>query len=170
MIKLYKFLFDMSEQPRMIRHVTVPGPLDMKMTMFAPMQAPSDLYAPLLRSSRSAGDTCVFITGYRGGPMERCDNLLPPWLRCFKVVVESLVLPLARTRDVVQRLKVWPVLKNYVEMSGLEMLREISQRRPGPPDGIASWKNFYEHVKVCLMLPRAARQIPCDLPNVAPYI
>jgi len=91
------------------------------------------LYIP----SRPATD--IFWKDYKMGPtlyvkrvriMEHCEELLPPYLRFVKGVVDSSDLPLNISREMLQNNRQVEIIKNSIVKKVLDTLEEIRKEEP----------------------------------------
>jgi len=88
--------------------------------LFLPKAAPFDLFTPDVKHGLRLYVKRVLI-------MEKCEELLPRWLRFVRGVVDSEDLPLNVSRELLQDSSVVRVIRKQVVKQILEMLDEVSK-------------------------------------------
>jgi molecular chaperone HtpG len=114
----YKHISHDFTDPAKVIHFKAEGATEFTALMFIPTKAPFDL----------------FYRDYKIGPvlyvrriqiMDHCEELLPPYLRFVKGVVESSDLPLNVSREILQANKQIEVIKKNLIKKALDTLTEI---------------------------------------------
>ncbi len=121
------------DSPWMTLHSKVEGVLEYTMLVFIPESQPFDLFSPERKSQLKLYVKRVFIT-------DECDELVPPYLRFLKGVVDSEDLPLNVSREMLQNN---PVLRKI--RSGLvkKVVGELEKRAKKDSEGFHKfWDNF----------------------------
>lgn len=83
------------DEPWLTLHARAEGKLDYTLLLFVPGMRPHDLFDPARKSALKLYVRRVFIT-------DRCDELVPAWLRFLRGVVDSADLPLNVSREMLQ--------------------------------------------------------------------
>ncbi|MBE7636273.1 molecular chaperone HtpG [Sneathiella sp. P13V-1] len=121
------------DSPWMTLHSKVEGTLEYTMLVFIPESQPFDLFSPERKSQLKLYVKRVFIT-------DECDELVPPYLRFLKGVVDSEDLPLNVSREMLQNN---PVLRKI--RSGLvkKVIGELEKRAKKDSEGFHKfWDAF----------------------------
>ena len=117
--EFYKHVASDWEDPLVTLPLKVEGRLEYQSLLFIPSKAPHDLYHP---SARMGLQLCV----RRVLIMERCEDLLPSYLRFVKGVVDSSDLPLNVSRELLQQDRVLAQMKKYLTKKVLDHLKYLS--------------------------------------------
>ncbi|GLQ07801.1 molecular chaperone HtpG [Sneathiella chinensis] len=121
------------DTPWITLHSKVEGVIEYSLLLFIPEQRPFDLFNPERSSKLQLYVKRVFIT-------DECEELIPPYLRFLRGIVDSEDLPLNVSREMLQNN---PVLRKI--RSGLvkKVLGELEKRASKDTDGyLAFWSNF----------------------------
>jgi molecular chaperone HtpG len=121
------------DDPWLTLHSKVEGMLEYTLLLFIPSQPPFDLFSPDRKSALKLYVKRVFITG-------ECEEVIPPYLRFLKGIVDSEDLPLNVSREMLQNN---PVLHKI--RSGLvkKILGELEKRAKKDAEGFRTfWDNF----------------------------
>lgn len=121
------------DSPWLTLHSKVEGVLEYTMLLFIPESQPFDLFSPERKPALKLYVKRVFIT-------DECEELVPPYLRFLKGVVDSEDLPLNVSREMLQNN---PVLRKI--RSGLvkKVIGELEKRAKKDAEGFQKfWDNF----------------------------
>ena len=128
--EFYRHLTHDFEGPLAQTHFQVEGTLLFSGILFVPKKAPFDLFQAQGRRGVHLFVKRVFI-------MEDCDELLPPWLRFIRGVVDSEDLPLNVSREILQDSSVVRTIRKQVIKKSLDRLEELAREEP------ASYTTFW---------------------------
>ncbi|MBK04160.1 MAG: molecular chaperone HtpG [Deltaproteobacteria bacterium] len=117
--EFYKHVASDWEDPLVTLPLKVEGRLEYQSLLFIPSKAPHDLYHPSARMGLQLYVRRVLI-------MERCEDLLPSYLRFVKGVVDSSDLPLNVSRELLQQDRVLAQMKKYLTKKVLDHLKYLS--------------------------------------------
>jgi molecular chaperone HtpG len=121
------------DKPWMTLHFKVEGVLEYAGLLFVPSTRPFDLFDPDRKNRLKLYVKRVFIT-------DSCDELLPPYLRFLRGVVDSSDLPLNVSREMLQHN---PVLAKMRAGITKRVLGELEKRAKDEPDAYADfWNQF----------------------------
>ncbi|WP_370156701.1 molecular chaperone HtpG [Ferrovibrio sp.] len=121
------------DEPWLTLHARVEGKLDYTLLLFVPGMRPHDLFDPARKAQLKLYVRRVFIT-------DRCDDLVPAWLRFLRGVVDSADLPLNVSREMLQNN---PVLARIRQAITRRVLGELEKKAAGEADAYAAfWENF----------------------------
>jgi len=121
------------DKPWMTLHFKVEGVLEYAGLLFVPSNRPFDLFDPDRKNRLKLYVKRVFIT-------DSCDELLPPYLRFLRGVVDSADLPLNISREMLQHN---PVLAKMRAGITKRVLGELEKRAKDEPDAYADfWNQF----------------------------
>lgn len=119
------------DDPWLTLHARAEGKLDYSLLLFVPSSRPHDLFDPARKSALRLYVRRVFIT-------DRCDELVPPWLRFLRGVVDSADLPLNVSREMLQHN---PVLARIKQAISRRVLTEL-EKKAGKD--AAEYEKFWE--------------------------
>ncbi|WP_151179750.1 molecular chaperone HtpG [Hypericibacter terrae] len=121
------------DKPWMTLHFKVEGVLEYAGLLFVPSTRPFDLFDPDRKNRLKLYVKRVFIT-------DSCDELVPPYLRFLRGVVDSSDLPLNISREMLQHN---PVLAKMRAGITKRVLGELEKRAKDEPDAYADfWNQF----------------------------
>jgi len=121
------------DKPWMTLHFKVEGVLEYAGLLFVPSTRPFDLFDPDRKNRLKLYVKRVFIT-------DSCDELVPPYLRFLRGVVDSADLPLNISREMLQHN---PVLAKMRAGITKRVLGELEKRAKDEPDSYADfWNQF----------------------------
>lgn len=131
--EFYKHLGHDWEAPLAHRHFKVEGTQLFAGLLFLPRRPPFDLFDRAAKHGVRLYVKRVFI-------MDNCEDLIPPYLRFLKGLVDSEDLPLNVSREMLQDNRVVRTLKKQVRNQALSMLEELQAERP--EDYATFWTSF----------------------------
>jgi molecular chaperone HtpG len=121
------------DKPWMTLHFKVEGVLEYAGLLFVPSTRPFDLFDPDRKNRLKLYVKRVFIT-------DSCNELIPPYLRFLRGVVDSSDLPLNVSREMLQHN---PVLAKMRAGITKRVLGELEKRAKDEPDSYADfWNQF----------------------------
>jgi len=121
------------DEPWLTLHNRVEGKLDYTLLLFVPGRRPHDLFEPARKAHLKLYVRRVFIT-------DRCDELVPAWLRFLRGVVDSADLPLNVSREMLQHN---PVVARIRQAITRRVLGELEKKAGGEAEAYtAFWENF----------------------------
>jgi len=121
------------DEPWSTIHARAEGKLDYTLLLFVPTDAPRDLFDPARKALLQLYVRRVFIT-------DRCEDLVPAWLRFMRGVVDSADLPLNVSREMLQNN---PVLTRIRQAIVRRVLSELERRATNDGDAyLKFWENF----------------------------
>ena len=119
------------DDPWLTLHAKAEGKLDYSLLLFVPSSRPHDLFDPARKSALRLYVRRVFIT-------DRCDELVPPWLRFLRGVVDSADLPLNVSREMLQHN---PVLARIKQAISRRVLTELDKKAS---NDAAEYEKFWD--------------------------
>ena len=131
--EFYKHLTHAADEPIGWTHFRVEGTQEFVGLLFVPRDAPLDLDFGGKRRGVSLFVRRVFI-------LEDCEELLPPWLRFVRGVIDSDDLPLNVSRELLQDSAAVRAIKKQVAKKTLDLLESIAKERPD--DYAKVWATF----------------------------
>jgi molecular chaperone HtpG len=147
--ELYRHLTHDLDAPLSWTHFKVEGTQEFVGLVYIPRRAPLDLFDVHKRRGLRLFVKRVFI-------MEDCDEVLPPWLRFVRGVVDSDDLPLNVSRELLQDSSILRSIKKQVVKRSLDLLDEMAKERPD--DYAVFWKAFGAVMKEGLALDHDANK------------
>ena len=129
----YKHLTHDVEDARAWAHNKVEGNLEYTSLLYLPKKPPFDLFDREQRGGIKLYVRRVFI-------MDRAAELLPPWLRFMRGLVDSADLPLNVSRELLQSDRTVEKIKGALVKRSLDLLEEIAADKP--EDYAQVWKDF----------------------------
>jgi len=130
---LYKHLTHDFEPPLARTHFRVEGTQEFVGLLYVPKRAPFDLFDSQKRRGIRLFVKRVFI-------MDDCEEILPPWLRFVRGVVDSDDLPLNVSRELLQDSSALRAIKKQVVKKSLDLLDELAKDQPDAY--VDFWKSF----------------------------
>jgi len=121
------------DDPWLTLHWRAEGKLEYSVLLFVPSKRPYDLFDPARMSRAKLYVRRVFIT-------DRCEGLLPSWLRFLRGVVDSEDLPLNLSREMLQQS---PHVARMRTAIARRVLQDLKKQAEADPAGYAGfWENF----------------------------
>jgi molecular chaperone HtpG len=130
----YKHLTHDSEPARAWAHNKVEGNLEYTSLLYLPKRAPFDLFD---REQRGGG---VQLYVKRVFIMDKAAELLPPWLRFMRGLVDTDDLPLNVSRELLQNNRTVEKIKAALVKRTLDLLEELAAEKPA--DYAEFWNTF----------------------------
>jgi molecular chaperone HtpG len=131
--EFYKHVAHDFEDALAFTHNRVEGKVEYTSLLYIPARAPFDLWDRERRRGLKLYVRRVFI-------MDDAEQLLPPYLRFVRGIVDSNDLPLNISREILQQDRNIDVIRSGCERKVLEMLAEMAEK---DPDKYARfWKEF----------------------------
>jgi molecular chaperone HtpG len=119
----YKHLTHDSEPARAWAHNKVEGNLEYTSLLYLPKRAPFDLFEREPRGGVQLYVKRVFI-------MDKAAELLPPWLRFMRGLVDTDDLPLNVSRELLQNNRTVEKIRSALVKRTLDMLEELAAEKP----------------------------------------
>jgi molecular chaperone HtpG len=136
--ELYKHLTHDDEAPLAQTHFRVEGTQEFVGLLYIPRHAPFDLFDVKRRRGVRLFVRRVFI-------MDDVEELVPPWMRFLRGVIDSDDLPLNVSRELLQDSSALRSIKKQVTKKTLDLLDEIAADKP--EDYATFWRAFGVVVK-----------------------
>src|SRR5580658_4940397 len=129
----YKHLTHDPEPARAWAHNKVEGNLDYTSLLYLPKRAPFDLFEREQRGGVQLYVKRVFL-------MDKAAELLPPWLRFMRGLVDTDDLPLNVSRELLQNNRTVEKIKSALVRRTLDLLEELASEKPA--EYAEFWKTF----------------------------
>jgi molecular chaperone HtpG len=129
----YKHLTHDSEDARAWAHNKVEGNIEYTSLLYLPKRAPFDLFEREQRGGVQLYVKRVFI-------MDKAAELLPPWLRFMRGLVDTDDLPLNVSRELLQNNRTVQKIKSALVKRSLDLLEELAADKPA--EYAEFWKTF----------------------------
>ncbi len=129
----YKHLSHDSEEARAWAHNKVEGNLEYTSLLYLPKRAPFDLFDRDQRGGVHLYVKRVFI-------MDKAAELLPPWLRFMRGLVDTDDLPLNVSRELLQNNRTVEKIKSALVKRTLDLLEQLATDKPA--EYAEFWKTF----------------------------
>jgi molecular chaperone HtpG len=129
----YKHLTHDTEDARSWAHNKVEGNIEYTSLLYLPKRAPFDLFERDPRGGVQLYVKRVFI-------MDKAAELLPPWLRFMRGLVDSADLPLNVSRELLQNNRTVEKIKSALVKRSLDLFEELSADKP--LEYAEFWKTF----------------------------
>ena len=129
----YKHLTHDSEDARAWAHNKVEGNLEYTSLLYLPKRAPFDLFDRDQRGGVHLYVKRVFI-------MDKAAELLPPWLRFMRGLVDTDDLPLNVSRELLQNNRTVEKIKSALVKRSLDLLEQLATEKPA--EYAEFWKTF----------------------------
>jgi molecular chaperone HtpG len=129
----YKHLTHDSEDARAWAHNKVEGNIEYTSLLYLPKRAPFDLFERDQKGGIQLYVKRVFI-------MDRAAELLPPYLRFMRGLVDTADLPLNVSRELLQNNRTVEKIKSALVKRSLELLEDLAANKP--QDYAEFWKTF----------------------------
>ncbi|MGA2399663.1 MAG: molecular chaperone HtpG [Steroidobacteraceae bacterium] len=121
----YKHLTHDSEPARAWSHNKVEGNLEYTSLLYLPKRAPFDLFE---RERERSGGVQLYVK--RVFIMDKAAELLPPWLRFMRGLVDTDDLPLNVSRELLQNNRTVEKIKSALVKRTLDLLEELAADKP----------------------------------------
>jgi molecular chaperone HtpG len=119
----YKHISHDSEDARVWSHNKVEGNIEYTSLLYLPKRAPFDLYERDQKGGIQLYVKRVFI-------MDKAAELLPPYLRFMRGLVDSSDLPLNVSRELLQNNRTVEKIKSALVKRSLDMLEDLAANKP----------------------------------------
>lgn len=129
----YKHLTHDSEDARAWAHNKVEGSIEYTSLLYLPKRAPFDLFDRDQRGGVQLYVKRVFI-------MDKAAELVPPWLRFMRGLVDTADLPLNVSRELLQNNRTVEKIKSALVRRTLDLLEELAADKPA--EYAEFWKTF----------------------------
>ncbi len=129
----YKHLTHDSEDARAWAHNKVEGNIEYTSLLYLPTRAPFDLFERDPRGGVQLYVKRVFI-------MDKAAELLPPWLRFMRGLVDTADLPLNVSRELLQNNRTVEKIKSALVRRSLDLFEELAKDKPA--EYADFWKTF----------------------------
>jgi molecular chaperone HtpG len=129
----YKHISHDSEDARMWAHNKVEGNIEYTSLLYLPKRAPFDLFERDQKGGIQLYVKRVFI-------MDKAAELLPPYLRFMRGLVDSADLPLNVSRELLQNNRTVEKIKSALVKRTLDMLEDLASNKP--EEYAEFWKTF----------------------------
>ncbi|HXA69710.1 MAG TPA: molecular chaperone HtpG [Stellaceae bacterium] len=131
--EFYHHVGHAGDEPWLALHWKAEGLIEYTGLLFVPSAKPFDLFDPLRKHRLKLYVRRVFIT-------DDCQELLPPWLRFVRGVIDSEDLPLNVSREMLQSN---PMLARIRSQIVKRVLAELQKKAKDAPEDYAKfWENF----------------------------
>jgi molecular chaperone HtpG len=129
----YKHLTHDTEDARAWAHNKVEGNIEYTSLLYLPKRAPFDLFERDPRGGVQLYVKRVFI-------MDKAAELLPPWLRFMRGLVDTADLPLNVSRELLQNNRTVEKIKSALVKRSLDLFEELATDKPA--EYAEFWKTF----------------------------
>ena len=136
--KFYKDKFMDYEDPRLSLFVRVDGALTYDALLYIPSHVPYNLYSDSYEKGLQLYSKGIFIK-------ERCEELIPDYLKFVKGLVDSPDFNLNISREILQQS---PIMKKIAENVEKKIISKLADTKKNDFDKyLLFWKDFGEHIK-----------------------
>ena len=129
----YKHITHDSEGARAWAHNKVEGNIEYTSLLYLPKRAPFDLFEREQKGGVQLYVKRVFI-------MDKAAELLPPWLRFMRGMVDTADLPLNVSRELLQNNRTVEKIKSALVKRSLDLLEDLAANKP--EEYAEFWKTF----------------------------
>ena len=129
----YKHITHDSEGARLWAHNKVEGNIEYTSLLYLPKRAPFDLFEREQKGGIQLYVKRVFI-------MDKAAELLPPWLRFMRGLVDTADLPLNVSRELLQNNRTVEKIKSALVKRSLDLLEDLAANKP--EEYAEFWKTF----------------------------
>ncbi|HKX09268.1 MAG TPA: molecular chaperone HtpG [Stellaceae bacterium] len=147
--EFYHHVGHAGDEPWLTLHWKAEGRIEYTGLLFIPSAKPFDLFDPLRKHRLKLYVRRVFIT-------DDCQDLLPPWLRFVRGVVDSEDLPLNVSREMLQSNPMVARIRGQIVKRVLSELQK--KAKDAPEDYAKFWENFGAVLKEGLYEDRDERE------------
>ncbi len=147
-VEFYRNMFHDPGEPLLTLHLRAEGRLEYQVLLFAPPNAPQDLYYQSTETELRLYAKGVLI-------MERCAELLPRYLRFVKGVVDSADLPLNISRQMLQQDRHISQMHKWITAKVVNEIVNLSAN--DPERYLRLWAQFGRTIKEGVMADRDNR-------------
>ncbi|MGB6354712.1 MAG: molecular chaperone HtpG [Steroidobacteraceae bacterium] len=166
----YKHITHDSEAARVWAHNKVEGNIEYTSLLYLPKRAPFDLFEREQKGGIQLYVKRVFI-------MDKAAELLPPYLRFMRGLVDSADLPLNVSRELLQNNRTVEKIKSALVKRSLDLLEDLAANKP--EEYAEFWKSFGVVLKegiiedpgqkerIAKLLRFHSTAVPGDVPEVA---
>jgi molecular chaperone HtpG len=130
----YKHIAHDSEDARIWAHNKVEGNIEYTSLLYLPKRAPFDLFE---REQKNGG---IQLYVKRVFIMDKTAELLPPWLRFMRGLVDTADLPLNVSRELLQNNRTVEKIKSALVKRSLDLLEDLAANKP--QEYAEFWKAF----------------------------
>jgi molecular chaperone HtpG len=130
----YKHISHDSESARVWAHNKVEGNIEYTSLLYLPKRAPFDLF----EREQKGGGIQLYVK--RVFIMDKAAELLPPYLRFMRGVVDTADLPLNVSRELLQNNRTVEKIKSALVKRTLDMLEDLAANKP--EEYAEFWKTF----------------------------
>ena len=148
-VEFYHHVGHAGDEPWLTLHWKAEGRIEYTGLLFIPSAKPFDLFDPLRKHRLKLYVRRVFIT-------DDCQDLLPPWLRFVRGVVDSEDLPLNVSREMLQSNPMVARIRGQIVKRVLSELQK--KAKDAPEDYAKFWENFGAVLKEGLYEDRDERE------------
>jgi molecular chaperone HtpG len=131
--EFYKHLSHDWAAPLAFKHFRIEGTQMFVGLLFIPSRRPVDLFDPEPEHGVRLHVKRVLV-------LERCEDLVPRWLRFVRGVIDSEDLPLNVSRELLQDSRAVKIIKKQIANQTLDLLEELARDRPD--DYAKFWREF----------------------------
>src|SRR3984957_11744385 len=129
----YKHITHDSEDARIWAHNKVEGNIEYTSLLYLPKRAPFDLFEREQKGGIQLYVKRVFI-------MDKAEELLPPYLRFMRGLVDTADLPLNVSRELLQNNRTVEKIKSALVKRSLDLLEDLAANKP--EEYAEFWKTF----------------------------
>ncbi len=148
-VEFYRHLAHDWREPLETIHLRAEGTYEYTALLYLPKERPFDLFDPTQPRSH------VHLYVKRVFIMADCEELVPPWLRFVRGIVDSADLPLNISREVLQKSRQTAQIKKRIVRKVLDTFAELLEKRRD--DYVGFWKAFGPIIKEGLYFDDEAR-------------
>ncbi|MPY71083.1 MAG: molecular chaperone HtpG [Alphaproteobacteria bacterium] len=168
----YRHVGHAFDAPWMTVHWRAEGTIEYTGLLFIPERRPLDIFSPEREHAVKLYVRRVFVT-------DKCEGLVPPWLRFLRGLIDSEDLPLNVSREMLQHNPMLTRIRNAIVT---RVLGELEKKAEADPDSYAGfWEQFgavmkegvyedAEHRERLLKLARFRSTAGEDVTSLAAYI
>jgi molecular chaperone HtpG len=147
--EFYHHVGHAGDEPWLTLHWKAEGRIEYTGLLFIPSAKPFDLFDPLRKHRLKLYVRRIFIT-------DDCQDLLPPWLRFVRGVIDSEDLPLNVSREMLQSNPMVARIRGQIVKRVLSELQK--KAKDAPEDYAKFWENFGAVLKEGLYEDRDERE------------